>query len=104
MRTFDVGHDDAGYFIVIEHVEAEPLTQYVRQRDLLPPNVALAVTYQVALGLEYAAGLGVINYDTSARNILITGDGVPRVADMGLGRFFEPPEDTSIPSVETVQA
>ena len=46
----------------------------------------LKLCVQVAAGMEYLNGIGFIHMDLAARNCLLTGNTVVKIADFGLVR------------------
>jgi len=52
----------------------------------LPEDRAVAIVLDVARGLEYAHGKGIVHRDIKPENILLTGDGTAKITDWGLGK------------------
>ena len=50
----------------------------------MPPATAARLVRQVALGLEHAHRKGLIHRDVNPYNILVTHDGIAKLADLGL--------------------
>ena len=50
----------------------------------MPPSTAARLTRQIALGLEHAHRKGLIHRDVNPYNILVTHDGIAKLADLGL--------------------
>jgi CTD kinase subunit alpha len=48
------------------------------------------MSMQLFQGLDYLHGRGVLHRDLKAANILVSKDGILKLADFGLARFFEP--------------
>jgi len=92
-----VGEDQGLHYIAQEYVEGgRTLGDYIleaaAQADHLPGGyergVALLIA-QVADSLESAHNAGVVHRDIKPRNILLTAEGLPRVADFGLARMVD---------------
>lgn len=73
-------------FFVMAYVRGETLTQRVLRSGPLPPATATRMLQEVAWGLGYAHGNGVIHRDVKPDNILIEqGSGRAMIADFGVG-------------------
>jgi serine/threonine protein kinase len=84
VRAFDAGHDAMVYYLVTELVPGIDLRRQVRKYGPLDEPTAASVFLQVARGLAYAHGQGVVHRDVKPGNILVMDDGRAKVLDMGL--------------------
>jgi len=86
VAALDVGmHGDAHYFIM-EYVEGYTVHEHLVKEGPYSEADALAIAIQVAKALNHAHKAGLIHRDVKPKNILITKDGVAKLADMGLAR------------------
>jgi serine/threonine protein kinase len=86
VAALDVGrHGDAHYFIM-EYVEGHTVHEHLVKEGPYPEAEALAIAIQVAKALNHAHKAGLIHRDVKPKNILITKDGIAKLADMGLAR------------------
>lgn len=76
-------HQDA-FYIVLEYIEGRSLKDLLSARSPLPITAAANIGAQVARGLGYAHGRGVVHRDIKPANILFTVLGVAKIADFGL--------------------
>jgi serine/threonine-protein kinase len=93
-----VGHDAAGYYLVLDYVEGESLggliTRAARDHEAVPPRIAVRVALDALAGLHAAhettdgAGtpLGILHRDVSIQNLLVGRDGVTRLTDFGVAK------------------
>jgi serine/threonine-protein kinase len=86
VAALDVGrHGDAHYFIM-EYVEGHTVHEHLVKEGPYSEADALAIAIQVAKALNHAHKAGLIHRDVKPKNILITKDGIAKLADMGLAR------------------
>lgn len=88
VSVFDQGGEEQP-FIVMEFVDGPSLRELLRRRGRVPPAEALALLDPVCRALHRAHSLGMIHRDIKPENVLITGDGVVKVADFGIARAIE---------------
>lgn len=93
VRAHDIDHEDKLHFIVMEHVDGCNLHDLVRRNGTLTWLRAAHYIRQAALGLEHAHEAGLVHRDIKPGNLLLDRQGVVKVLDMGLARFFH--EDTA---------
>lgn len=89
VATFDTGEDDGIPFIVMELVRGPTLRDWLDERSLLAPPVAIAIAAQVADVLDHAHRAGIVHRDVKPANVLVCdGEPVPevKVADFGIAR------------------
>lgn len=71
-------------FLVMEYVEGQTLGDRLSAEGALSEAEAVRVIAQICLGLHRAHQLGLIHRDVKPHNILVRGDGVAKLADLGL--------------------
>jgi serine/threonine protein kinase len=70
--------------MILEFIESGSLLQMITKYGVLPESLAALYTGQVLKGLIYLHEKNVIHRDIKASNILITADGVVKLADFGI--------------------
>ncbi len=89
VTVIDRGEDDDRQFIVFEYVAGENLKQMIERRGPLPVREALELTIQVGRALAFAHSMGLIHRDVKPQNVLLNGDGQPKVTDFGIARSLD---------------
>ena len=83
---YDVGEDGDERYIVMELVHGDTLKDVVRRRGPLDEDEALTIAERIAQGLDAAHARGVVHRDLKPQNVLIGGDGRPRIVDFGIAK------------------
>jgi serine/threonine-protein kinase len=77
------------FFIVMEFVPGETLEAIVARDGPLDVSRALDYTCQICNAVDHAHKHGVIHRDLRPSNVLVTDNGLLKVADFGTSRFLE---------------
>lgn len=76
-------------YIVMEHIEGEPITEYCRKRGL-SVRERLILFRSVCLAVHHAHQKLVIHRDIKPGNILVTPDETPKLLDFGIAKLLVP--------------
>jgi tetratricopeptide (TPR) repeat protein len=88
VQIYEVGtHDDLPYFS-LEYVDGGSLAQKL-DRKPQPPKEAARILAAIVRGMVCAHDHGIIHRDLKPANVLLTKDGVPKIADFGLAKRLE---------------
>ena len=88
VRAHDIDNDDKLHFIVLEFVDGCNLHDFIRRNGTLDPARAAHYLRQAALGLQHAHEAGLVHRDIKPGNLLLDRQGIVKILDMGLARFF----------------
>jgi len=77
------------FFIVMEYVTGDTLESAISRDGQIDLARTLDYTCQICNALDHAHEQGVIHRDLRPGNVLVTANGVVKVADFGTSRFIE---------------
>ena len=87
VRVLDYGASADGPFIVMELVSGGTLRDLMRAQGRVDQYAAAGIGAEIADGLEAAHVRGVLHRDLKPDNVLIDGEGHPKLADFGIARL-----------------
>jgi serine/threonine-protein kinase len=88
VAVYDWGAVDGIYYMVMEFVRGRGVRDLMNALGRLEPAQTAEVMRQTLLALEAAHRQGIVHRDIKPENILVTTDGVVKVADFGLARAY----------------
>ncbi|RMG16660.1 MAG: DUF4388 domain-containing protein [Planctomycetota bacterium] len=86
VEIYDIRQAEHLLYIVMEHVEGEPLLAHLERKGPLPLKAVLRVGLLVARALATAHEQGIVHRDLKPAGILITPEGTPKIVDFGLAK------------------
>ncbi len=86
VNIIDYGEAEDVYFIAMEYVEGKSLKDLINSIKFVPHDIALAIAHEISQGLNHAHKKGVVHRDIKPANILISYDGMVKIADFGLAQ------------------
>jgi len=89
VTVIDRGEENGRQFIVFEYVDGENLKELLEARGPLPVSDALQLSLGVARALAFAHEHGLVHRDVKPQNVLLNGDGRPKVTDFGIARSLD---------------
>jgi serine/threonine protein kinase len=89
VRALDYSDNGNRPYLVMEFVEGESLGQKLEREGRMSEAEALRLIAQVAQGLHRAHKQNLIHRDVKPDNILVTPDGIAKLADLGLVKETE---------------
>ncbi len=99
--ALDVGKSGDTPYFVMEYVEGDTVYSRIEKNKRYDEDQALNTVIQIAHALDHAHNMGLIHRDVKPKNIMITGEGIAKLADMGLAR---PVDDREMAEAERGKA
>jgi beta-lactam-binding protein with PASTA domain len=88
VAVYDWGAVDGVYYMVMEFVRGPSVRHLLNERGRMEPAQAAEILRQSLLALGHAHHEGFVHRDMKPENLLVTQDGVVKVADFGLARAY----------------
>jgi serine/threonine-protein kinase len=88
VAVYDWGAVDGVYYMVMEFVRGTSVRHLLNEQGRLEPAQAAEILRQTLLALGHAHHQGFVHRDMKPENLLVTNEGVVKVADFGLARAY----------------
>ena len=92
VQAFDVGKAGDYHYFVMEYVDGRTIFDDIAKKGKIEEGEAIEIILQMGEALKHAHGLGLVHRDVKPKNIMITKEGVAKLADMGLARALSDKE------------
>lgn len=76
--------EDGTVFIAMEYIQGTDLKQLMQRPVAFDARFVVDVVGQIAVGLEYAHGKGVVHRDIKPANIILTAEKQAKITDFGI--------------------
>jgi serine/threonine-protein kinase len=86
--VYDWGSTEGTYFMIMEFVRGMNVRSLLTAYERLEPAQVAEIVLPVLSALDHAHGHGIVHRDIKPENILISEDGMVKVADFGLARAY----------------
>ncbi|MEG1566508.1 MAG: Stk1 family PASTA domain-containing Ser/Thr kinase [Anaerovoracaceae bacterium] len=86
VSVYDVGKEGNINYIVMELIEGQTLTDVIKREAPMDYRKAIEIIRQVASALSLAHKNHIIHRDIKPHNILITNEGIAKIADFGIAK------------------
>jgi serine/threonine protein kinase len=86
VQAIDAGNAGKFYYFVMEYVEGQTVKRILESGRVFDEKEAVEIVLQVAQALEHAHRRGLVHRDVKPANIILTREGIVKLADLGLAR------------------
>lgn len=84
VQIYDLGTSNDINFFSMEYVQGESLDDLIKRDGKLDVEVAVGYVLQAARGLQFAHNHGMVHRDVKPANLILSNQGIVKVADLGL--------------------
>jgi len=88
-RTFAAGEIEGVYYIAMEYIRGQSLSQLVKKQGPLSADRTARLFAEIAAGLASAHKMGLIHRDLKPSNIMVTPNGHAKILDLGLAFLID---------------
>ena len=96
INVMNVGEEKGIYYIVMSYVEGGSLAMMIKESGKIPPKRTFEIALEVSRALQVAEEHGIVHRDIKPENILIDTKGNVLLADLGVAKMLDTPEELSI--------
>jgi serine/threonine-protein kinase len=86
VQAFDVGSAGDLYYFVMEYVPGTTIKEELDAGKIYEEREAVDLILQITQGVQHAYRRGLIHRDIKPANIIVTIDGIAKLADLGMAR------------------
>ena len=83
-RVFDIGEIEGVYYLSMEYVDGDDLSQLLRRIGYFASDKAVEISRQICYGLQAIHNAGILHRDLKPANIIIDSQGKTRITDFGI--------------------
>ncbi|MCK5702229.1 MAG: serine/threonine protein kinase, partial [Cyclobacteriaceae bacterium] len=103
VRVHALRKTEFGLFMVMEYVDAKPLSHWIQEKGSFALKDTISITKQLLSVFDHAHKAGVIHRDIKPSNIMLSDDGNIKVLDFGLAKVMRKHgEEVSTTDIEEV--
>jgi len=89
IHVHDVSEASGVHYFTMEYVDGTTVKSLLKKKGRLEVDKALDIVLQAAKALEYAHENAIVHRDIKPDNLMLTSDGVVKLADLGIAKTFD---------------
>jgi serine/threonine-protein kinase len=89
VQAIDVGQAGPLHYFVMEYVPGTTIKEELEEGKVYSEKEAVEIVLQIAQALQHAHRRGLVHRDVKPANIILTLDGIAKLADLGMARETE---------------
>jgi len=87
VSIYDIGEENGQYFMVIELLEGQALSNLIERNEKLPLEKVIDIGIQICSALSYAHKNGIVHRDIKPANIMYSEEGIAKLTDFGIAQL-----------------
>lgn len=99
VQVYDFVQECDQAWIAMELIEGKNIAEYLENQNAIPISETVRLATQMAEGLAYAHGRGVIHRDFKPANVILSDNGAAKITDFGLAKIAQSSVHTQIGSI-----
>jgi predicted Ser/Thr protein kinase len=93
VQVYDHFKEGSSYFIVMEFIDGVDLDKLLREKRVIPNEMAVLIFSEICKALKYAHDKDVIHRDMKPANILVSREGIVKLVDFGIATSKDDSEE-----------
>jgi eukaryotic-like serine/threonine-protein kinase len=89
IHVHDVSKAGGRYFFSMEYIDGPTVKELLKEKGRLPVKQSVEIITQAGKALEFAHENSIIHRDIKPDNIMLTSEGIVKLADLGIAKSFE---------------
>jgi serine/threonine-protein kinase len=89
IHVHDISKANGRHYFSMEFIDGASVKEILRKEKKLPASRAIDIAVQAAKALEFAHENGIVHRDVKPDNIMLTKEGIVKLADLGIAKTFE---------------
>ena len=96
INLLDTYPEGTNLVLVLEYAHADLGSIILHSKEYFDSLFIEQITYMILNGLKHCHGVGILHRDIKPSNVLLTEEGVAKIADFGLARLHDPDDTRSL--------
>ena len=89
IHVHDISRANGRHYFSMEFIDGPSVRELLKQEKRIEVNKAVDIAMQAAKALEFAHGNRIVHRDIKPDNLMLTREGIVKIADLGIAKTFE---------------